>query len=149
MRAQSSISATALPATAPSYPRATSASIASCRIEFAPSSAGFAPFAPPAVEAAPDEPGPKLALDDAYRVDEIKVEGNGKIRVTFDLCDEALTAEEFQNLVRFYNRLSKKSDVRPSEVEDIVEMTVKSVSEAAKRLRVEMTVEDNIRDEEE
>ena len=99
-----------------------------------------------------DAPGvsrPKLALDEAYRVDEIKVEGNGKICVTFDLCDEALTAEEFQNLARFYNRLSKKYDVRPSEVEDIVEMTVKSVSEAAKRLRVEMTVEDNIRDEEE
>lgn len=98
------------------------------------------------VKDAPGVTGPKLALDNAYRVDEIEVEGNGKIRVTFDLCDESLTAEEFQNLVRFYKRLRKKYNVPPSEVEDIVEMTVKSVSETAKRLRVEMTVEDNIRD---
>ena len=90
---------------------------------------------------------PKLTLDDAYRVDEIKVESDGKIRVTFDLCDENLTADEFQNLVKFFKRLSKKYDVRPSEVEDIVEMTVKSVSETAKRLRTETVFDDGAGDE--
>ena len=79
---------------------------------------------------------PALSMDDGYRVTEISVESKGRMRITYSVNDGDLTSEEFQNLVKFFRRLRRQYGVRPSEVEDIVEMAVKTVSKTAQKIRL-------------
>lgn len=83
---------------------------------------------------------PYLKINNAYKVNKVEIDENGKVTVVYELAPKGISADEFQKLLSFVTRLSDSYGIAVSEILDIMHVTTKTVTKVARIIQLEETV---------
>ena len=79
---------------------------------------------------------PVLRMSDAYKVEQVQIDYDGRVTVIYNQGQKGLSVCEFQKLMAFVTRLSDEYSISTEDILEIMDFTTRTVAKTAKIIQM-------------